>query len=803
MSIDNAKIAELIEVAKAIVVAKQDKPITLVEEAILQQALEGKRLQSIEVGGYCSGVIQRQFAPRLWKRLGDKVGIRNVRLVLEKALKESKLPPPEKEELDGEIQKPLGLMPVPSPDLLKRIPHNLPKQHYTKFIGRQEEVAKLLKLLSPKHAAHLICITGIGGVGKTSLVVACTRRCLHASCTPDAHPNIPTFDTIIFTSAKQQYLTYSGVRNRRDSNQKDIVRQIVEMLDSNKLLDRDIAGTNLEEQIALIYKALSHQRTLLIVDNLETVENKQDISDFLYDLPPSVKTVMTTREGIDGIPIRLTVMPESDSLSLVQHQAGEMGVFLPPEDSKTLYQLTGGLPIAIDYAIGQLACGYSLREIQARIPNSGGDVARFCFESSVQSLLRRPAYWLLIAMALFPMPTVREALVEVAIPDSDPHTAEDALVQLQILSLISQEKSSPDGHSRYNMLTLTREYVLVELKANPDFEQEARERWVNWYLNFSEAYSKEDAGTWLCQFEGLDEEWQNLQAVADWCMAEAHYDKVLQLWQNLRPYTYVIGRRINRVRYWNAGLTWTKWLIQTALQQGDWSVATQSMFDCAWILVATGKPKPLEEADRLLEQAWDLRHYQDLKHQVNLARYIAVLKIKQHKYDEARTWLSQSKDILQQAELDECKQVEYLSQTLYYQGMSYFKAGEIDTSKSYFEEARNYARSFKLERLVQVVETSLADVAVQQGDLDKAEQLLVEGLRIAKANADQCRAAFIKQSFASLTKAQGNISEAKRYAIEALNTFEHLGMIAEADEVQALIDCQILGKSGINFSAGK
>jgi len=790
MNIENAKIAELIDVANTIVLAKQDDPITVVEEAILQQALQGKKLLSIQVGGYSSGVIQRQFAPRLWKRLGDNVGIKNVRLILENAAIKSKQSPSKPEYLDSEAQKPPGLIPESLPDFPKRVPHNLPKQNYTKFIGRQEEVAKLLKLLSPGHAAHLICIAGIGGVGKTSLVVACARLCLHASCTPEAYPDLPTFDTIIFTSAKQQYLTYSGVRNRRDSNQKDIVRQIVEMLDINKLLDRDIAGTSFEEQITLIYKALSNQRTLLIVDNLETVENKQDISDFLYDLPASVKTVITTREGIDGIPIRLTAMPESDGLSLVQYQAGEMGVSLRPEDSQTLYQLTGGLPVAIDYAIGQLAYGYSLQEIQARITHSGCDIARFCFESSVHYLLRRPTYWLLIAMALFPTTTLREALVAVAIPESDSHTAEDAIVQLQTLSLISQEKTS-DGRSRYSMLSLTREYVLAELKAHPDFEQEARERWVNWYLSFSQAYSKEDAGAWLGQFEGLDEEWQNLQAVADWCIAEAHYDQVLQIWQNLRPYTYVIGRRINRRRYWNAGLTWTNWLIQTASQRGDWNVATQSMFDCAWILVATGKPKPLEEADILLEQAWDLRQYQDLKYQVNLARYIAVLRIKQQKYVEARTWLRQSEEILQQAELDARKRVEYLSQTRYYQGMNYLKSGEIDTSKSYFEEARNYARSLKLERLVQVIETSLADVAVQQGDLDQAERLLIEGLRIAEANADQCRTAFIKQSFAGLAKARGNISEAQRYATEAFNIFERLGMTAEADEVQAFIDCTI------------
>jgi ATP-dependent Clp protease ATP-binding subunit ClpA len=197
MSTENAKIAELIDVAEAILLAKPDKSLTIVEKAILQQALEGKQLQTIQINGFSLGAIQRNFAPRLWRRLGDsigiKVGIKNVRLILENALVERSQPLPPKPE-DGGDQ---NLPPDPPVDFPKRVPHNLPKQHYTKFIGRQEEAAKLLKLLSPKHAAHLICVTGIGGVGKTSLVVACARRCLHASCTPEAHPNIPTFDTIM------------------------------------------------------------------------------------------------------------------------------------------------------------------------------------------------------------------------------------------------------------------------------------------------------------------------------------------------------------------------------------------------------------------------------------------------------------------------------------------------------------------------------------------------------------------------------------------------------------------------------
>lgn len=781
MSIEKNKILELLGIANKLVLANQGQPLTTVQEEILKQALEGKKLQQIQITGYEQGTIQRQFAPKLWKLIGEDVSIKNVRLKLEKALEQPTIP--------GEGVSP----PIidPPPILLKRIPHNLPKQHCTKFIGRQEEANKLLKLLSPNHAAHLICIVGLGGVGKTSLITACARQCLHASCNVQSDASLPTFDTIIFVSAKQQYLTYSGIGNRRDRRQKDIIRQILEMLDSNNMLDENVAGTSFEGQIFSIYRALATRRTLLIIDNLETVENKQDINDFLYDLPPSVKAVVTTREGIDGIPIRLNAMPEQDGLNLVQHQAGEMGISLKPQDRQTLYQISGGLPIAIDFAIGQLAYGYSIQEIQARVSHSTGDVARFCFENAVQGLQRRPAYWLLLAMTFFPAPALREALVQVALPTVERSIAEDALVQLQTLSLITQDQSSEGEPSRYSMLPLTREYVLARLENHLDFEQEARDRWVSWYLSFSQQYSNIDTGRWHGRFDRLDEEWQNIQAVADWCMSVGQYDTVFQIWQNLKPYIYIVGRQLNRLRYWNKSLVWLDWLTQTASQRGDWSSVVKTMFDSAWILIATGKEALLEQADQLLEKAWELHDYQEPKDRVNSARYIAILKNKQCKFADAITWLNRSEEILQQAEFDECKRLEHLSHTRYYQGVVYFKTGEIESSKNCLEEARSYAKSSNLERLVQVIETSLADVAIRQGNLTEAERLLIEGLRIAEANKDSCRTAFIKQSFASLAKTRGNLMEAKRYATEARVIFENLGMMAETEYVQNVIENEL------------
>ena len=143
------------------------------------------------------------MAPKLWQRLGEDVKAKNVRLFLEDVAPKVAQTP--QVQLGNPSPAPAPTAPSaaagsisPDPDshLPKRILHNLPKQPYNKFIGRQAEIARLLKLLSPNHAASLICITGLGGVGKTSLAIACARRCLHASCAPDAPANIPVFDMI-------------------------------------------------------------------------------------------------------------------------------------------------------------------------------------------------------------------------------------------------------------------------------------------------------------------------------------------------------------------------------------------------------------------------------------------------------------------------------------------------------------------------------------------------------------------------------------------------------------------------------
>ncbi|WGV25454.1 tetratricopeptide repeat protein [Halotia branconii] len=765
--------SELIRVANDLVIPKTGIGLTDVQKSILEQVFAGKKLKDIQVTGYADGTVQRVFCPKLWELLSDatkqKIRINTVKLVLEKLLKELN----SQKSNDNEIVTPIELPSIPAPILSKQLRHNLPAPSCTTFVGREEEIARLLELLSPRHSAHLVSVDGIGGVGKTTLVLEAAYRCMHASHNNEAFLGVPTFDTIIFTSAKQSYLTCFGLLPSLAPRRtlRDIFYQIARILD-----ELDITGVSFEEQLDLIKDALSCQHTLLIVDNLETVENQQDVLAFLYELPPTVKAVITTREQILFVPVRLTSMPESDGLCLIKHEAEEKGVALSNKDSQTLYQVTGGIPVAISYAVGQLANGYPIKEVLGGVSQSTGDVARFCFETSVNPLVGQSAHKLLMALALFPMPALQDTLVQVAVPETNPNTTSADLARLRGLSLVRQE------NNRYSMLPLTREYALAELKTHPEFEGKAREGWISWYLNFSQRYIGQDAKGWQGKFDGLEEEWQNLQAAIEWCMVEDRYAEMLKFWQNLEAYTHIMGRRESRLRYWDDRLTWTAWLIQAAEQRGDWSVAAKVMVDRAWTLTSMGKHKQLEEADKLFTQAWELRHYQENLFMLTLARNTAVLRIQQRRLDEAQTWLTQARQLLQETQLDQQQRSRQLVQIKYYQGEIFFKDDKYEQARIIFQETLELAQAMNWTRAIFCTQNWLADVAIKQQRLDEAERLLIEGLRVAEANEDKSRIAFCQRSLSFLAKAKGNLIDAQNWANKALENFEKLGMLPEVEE---------------------
>jgi tetratricopeptide (TPR) repeat protein len=808
---------KLIDFAGEKVLAATGNPLTREQEKILEQVFAGKKLKDIQIVGYEQGTVERRLAPQLWKLLsevfGTDIGFKRVQLVLENEFDKAKSLPTSKailsthlpthlptkqgdanwDENSGErsptsspsLSPPSPLpSPPPSPPQTPNILHNLPAKTCTTFVGRTEELTRLLSLLSPTHPTNQISIHGVGGVGKTTLVLEAAYRCLHASCESSinrleqsGNPDIPRFDTIIFTSAKTQYLNSIGILNTLSPHRTltDILRQISRVIE-----ELDLTGCDLIEQVELTLDVLRKRRsTLLIIDNLETVTHQEQVLAFLHELPSTVKVVITTREQIISTPVRLTAMPERDGLSLIQYQADLMEVALEERDRRQLYQATGGIPVVIHYAVGQLMNGSSIAEVVHKLSQPTGDVAQFCFMSSIQLLWGDPAHPLLMALAFFPVAALPNALKQVA----DIPTIDSALVRLRNFSLIKQEQD------RYTLSPLLRESVLTELNAHPEFAQAARQRWVNWYLEFTSPYAELDVGEWGEQnLDELTTEWQNLQAVMEWCMATDCYSEVLKLWQNLKAYTQVKGRHISRLGCWSDRLLWTEWLMHIAEQRGDWRSLIQVTLDHTWTLTSIGKPKLLKDAEQWLIKAWNLRYDQDVAMQANVAKSIAVLYMEQHRFEEAQTWLQQAEELLPQAQPKSPSQQRLWVQLLIYSGMILFKTEVYEPAKEKFTLALKQATQINWVRAQSITQNCLAEIAIEQGQFDHAQQLIVDGLQVAEEKGDRTRIAYYQRTMAKLMDVQAQQLEAVRWGTQALESFDILGMELESKETRFWLD---------------
>lgn len=336
----------------------------------------------------------------------------------------------------------------------QRVVHNLPQPDYVNFVGRQDELEKLRNLLNPRDRIWTIVIDGIGGIGKSALALEVAHRYLNEY---DFVPEEERFQSIVWISAKDSVLTADGIKKRFQvtNTLNDIYRQI-----SVVLGEQEISRHNFNEQGFLINRALGERRTLLIIDNLETVDDDR-VNAFIRELPSPTKCIVTTRHRIDvADPIRLSAMPRKDALSLIQQECDKKNVQLDDSQIELLYKRTAGVPLAVVWSIAQISYhGFGVDQVLKRLGDAKGDIARFCFENAVQHIQDKPAYKILASLALSPRSMSRKEVGTIA--DLSELDQDEGLVILERLSLINKKGG------QFSLLPLVQEYILSKVKEFP------------------------------------------------------------------------------------------------------------------------------------------------------------------------------------------------------------------------------------------------------------------------------------------------------------------------------------------------
>ncbi|MTJ55935.1 hypothetical protein FJR38_26390 [Anabaena sp. UHCC 0253] len=538
---------------------------------------------------------------------------------------------------------------------------NLPHSSYIEFFGRQRKLPLLKKQLSLSNNIYAISIIGIGGVGKTSLILEAANYCLKVS--EERSDENYQYDAIIFSTFKQKEITTEEIirpSHKQELSHQQIFNDILSTFARKELLKLDFNNC-MDATLDL----LKDYKTLLIIDNLETVEDIKDIIWFLHKLPKSVKVVITSRKITDfGVPIPIDTLSPDSGLQLIRHRAELQNVHLNHKQEKNIYHITCGIPLAIVLIIGQIAYHHSPEYVLENFSAGNNHIVDYCFESSIKPLKGKSSYKLLSALALLFKITSDHIIIEIA-NLTDKEEIEQGFTQLKKLNLIQRMGN------KYEVLSIIRSYILAELKNDLEWEKELRNRWVNWYYEFVEQYGGQNEKEWH-NYQDLEKQWENITDVISWCINQNRYDDVKYFWQQIKGYSYLRGYQSNRLTNWNSRLEWTDWLIEKAKNNKDYATAVEVMFDKAWTLTLIEKPEKLNEAIKLFAQVRRMKKHHNPMFEIDVAIDISYLYIIQQKINKSQKWLNKAKQLLTKVQAAEASHSRQFIIWNFYQGWVFF-----------------------------------------------------------------------------------------------------------------------------------
>ncbi|MBC7810944.1 MAG: XRE family transcriptional regulator, partial [Burkholderiales bacterium] len=425
---------------------------------------------------------------------------------------------------------------------LRHVIHNLPRRQHHRLIGRDRELTEIRNFLSLRHRVGVVCISGGGGVGKTALALEIAHSCYEDSA---EQPPEESFYAVIWVTAKTVELLPAGQVQRQPtfSDLDGIYRAIAGLLDI-PLIFR--TATQAEKNI-IVTRLLAEKRILLALDNLENVDD-QELMIFLRDLPAPSKAIVTTRHRIDmAAPVYLHSLDEATAHELVAMECQQHHLAMDDEQIKTLLHRTGGLPLGIIRTIGRMAWRGSNVETEIRhLDDPNNEIYDFCFAKTIALIQPGAAYWLFLTLAVFAADTSRDALVFVS--DLGRLPADEGLSDLEVLSLCHK------NGDHFGLEPLTRTQALAELRRQPDFAAEARERWLKWYLNFTARYGGRDGREMHLHYDYLEQDWSNILAAMHWCIEQGRYDDLIVFWNNVRDFTHIYS-------FWADRLNLLNWMI--------------------------------------------------------------------------------------------------------------------------------------------------------------------------------------------------------------------------------------------------
>lgn len=350
--------------------------------------------------------------------------------------------------------------------ILKLKTNNLPRPEYIEFIGRKEKIDVVLEHLGPKGRSYIISIDGIGGVGKSALALEVAYLCL----------NKKLFDSIIWVSAKTERLGVVGVQTLTPNIKSldDLLNIILEEFGNKAAIE----NFKMEKKKKLVYEYLSNITALLIIDNFETITDK-NIDDFLKDIPTPSKILMTSRKRMGEVERVITL----EEFSLVETEQFLESEFTAkkisfPEFRKysdDIHKITGGIPLALKMTIAWIINeGLSIEKVKAKLQSQDSDILSFCFDENFEKHMDFNTRRVFCVFPIFNSePTLELLKAATRLNEDQLNKSIATLLNLSIIFEIETEDENQIDN-QYGMLPLTMMYAHQKLTEQRGLDQEAR-----------------------------------------------------------------------------------------------------------------------------------------------------------------------------------------------------------------------------------------------------------------------------------------------------------------------------------------
>ena len=234
--------------------------------------------------------------------------------------------------------------------LIEEIELTLAPPTYSQLFGVDEARAELVEKMLSADGPPVIMLTGIGGIGKTSLANAVVRALL-----PHFHYE------------KYLWLHVNPHGRRRAGLPADLTRERIMLRLAQELhLSPEMEATRRDVRIRQALNTIPH---LVVIDNLEE-DTDPILLDHLHNLAGTSRFLLTSRirlasrVGVYDFPIQ--DLDAAAAEALVREQAQATGATLlaaaPAEELNAIYETVGGNPLALKLVTG-LARSFSLPEI--------------------------------------------------------------------------------------------------------------------------------------------------------------------------------------------------------------------------------------------------------------------------------------------------------------------------------------------------------------------------------------------------------------------------------------------------------